>query len=51
MSLHDFSDDVMKGDDDPAVVRTVEDLAVAGNDDLDKQQEKEVRSVGGIPSH
>jgi len=49
-SLLEFSDKVKKGDKDPTVVKTVVDLAVAGSDDLDKQQEKEVRSVGGIPS-
>ena len=32
-SLFGFSDGVGMGDDDPAVVRTVEILAVAGSDD------------------
>jgi len=49
-SLLDFSDEVRMGDDDPAVVRTVEVLAVAGSDELEHRQEKEARSVGGIPS-
>jgi hypothetical protein len=49
-SLHDFSDDVMMGDNDPAVERTVELLTVAGNDEPERRQEKETKSVGGIPS-
>ena len=50
MSLFSFSDDAGKGDDDPAVARTVETLSVAGSDDSVTRQEKEARSVGGIPS-
>ncbi|MFQ5832493.1 MAG: zinc ribbon domain-containing protein [Candidatus Thorarchaeota archaeon] len=50
MSLLDFSDDVKRGDDDPAVERTVEALTVAGSDDPAPGQEKEARSGGGIPS-
>ncbi|MFW9886258.1 MAG: zinc ribbon domain-containing protein, partial [Candidatus Thorarchaeota archaeon] len=49
-SLLDFSDEGGKGDDDPAVVRTVETLSVAGSDVPASGQEKEVRSGGGIPS-
>ncbi|MHA2064487.1 MAG: zinc ribbon domain-containing protein [Candidatus Thorarchaeota archaeon] len=49
-SLLSFSDDAGKGDDDPAVVRTVETLSVAGRDDPASGQEKEARSGGGIPS-
>jgi transposase len=49
-SLLDFSDGVGKGDDDPAVERTVETLSVAGSDVPEQQQKKEVRSVGGISS-
>ncbi len=49
-SLLSFSDDAGKGDDDPAVVRTVETLSVAGSDVLASGQEKEARSSGGISS-
>ncbi len=48
--LLSFSDDNGEGDYDPAVVRTVETLSVAGSDDPVSKQEKEVRSVGGTPS-
>jgi IS605 OrfB family transposase len=48
MSLLSFSDGAEKGDNDPAVERTVETLSVAGSDD--PAQEKEARSVGGISS-
>jgi len=50
MSLLSFSDGAGKGDDDPAVVRTVETLSVAGSDEPASVQEKETRSVGGILS-
>jgi predicted nuclease with RNAse H fold len=50
MSLFSFSDDVEKGDDDPAVVRTVENLTVTGSDAPVLKQEREARSSGGIPS-
>ena len=50
MSLADFSDDASKGDHDPAVVRTMEDLAVTGSDASVATQEEEARTVGGIPS-
>jgi hypothetical protein len=33
-------------DNDPAVVRTVETLSVAGGDDPAQRQEKEARSLG-----
>ncbi|MGY5874687.1 MAG: transposase [Candidatus Thorarchaeota archaeon] len=49
-SLLNFSDEVKMGDDDPTVERTVENLSVAGSDGPAERQEKEVRSVGGIPS-
>lgn len=49
-SLLSFSDEVGKGDDDPAVARTVENLSVAGSDGPTSRQEKEAGSGGGIPS-
>ncbi|NIU81050.1 transposase, partial [Candidatus Bathyarchaeota archaeon] len=50
--LASFSDDTGESDNDPAVVRTVETLSVAGNDVPAPTiaQEKEARSSGGIPS-
>ena len=45
-----FSDGASKSDNDPAVVRTVETLAVVGSDVPTSRQEKEARSSGGIPS-
>jgi len=48
--LLSFGDKSMMSDNDPAVVRTVETLTVAGSDELGLQQEKEARSSGGIPS-
>ncbi len=45
-----FSDETGESDNDPAVVRTVETLSVAGSDDPASVQEKEARSSGGIPS-
>ncbi|MGD9394829.1 MAG: hypothetical protein PVJ05_00165 [Candidatus Thorarchaeota archaeon] len=48
--LASFSDGAGRSDDDPAVVRTVENLSVIGSDDPISIQEKEVRSLGGIPS-
>ena len=48
--LVSFSDGAGKSDDDPAVVSTVENLAVVGSDDPISIQEKEARSSGGIPS-
>jgi len=50
LSLLSFSDDTEKGDDDQAVESTVETLSVAGSDEPESKQEKETRSVGGIPS-
>jgi len=49
-NLLSFGDDSEMGDNDPAVERTVERLSVAGSDALATRQEKEARSVGGIPS-
>ena len=43
-----FGDDSKMSDDDPAVVRTVEKLIVAGCDVPASIQEKETRSIGGI---
>jgi hypothetical protein len=48
--LANFSDETGESDDDPAVVRTVETLSVAGDDVPASVQEKETRSSGGIPS-
>ena len=48
--LASFSDGTIKSDNDPAVVRTVETLSVAGSDVSVLKQEKEARSSGGIPS-
>ncbi len=45
-----FSDESGMGDNDPAVERTVKTLSVAGSDTPAVGQEKEARSVGGIPS-
>jgi len=49
-SLFSFSDESGMGDNDLAVVRTVKTLSVAGSDTPVARQEKEARSVGGIPS-
>ncbi|MGY5876005.1 MAG: transposase [Candidatus Thorarchaeota archaeon] len=48
--LLDYSDGIKMGDNDPAVVRNAETLSVAGEDTIRKRQEKETRTVGGIPS-
>ncbi len=48
--LISFSDGTGESDNDPAVVRTVETLSVAGSDTSALKQEKEARSSGGIPS-
>ncbi len=48
--LISFSDGAGESDNDPAVVKTVETLSVAGSDVPAHKQEKEVRSSGGIPS-
>ena len=48
--LVSFSDGTIKSDNDPAVVKTVETLSVSGSDAPVLKQEKEVRSIGGIPS-
>ena len=49
-SLLSFGDNSRMSDNDPAVVRTVETLAVVGRDVPTSTQEKEARSSGGIPS-
>jgi len=48
--LASFSDEASESDYDPAVVRTVEILSVAGSDGPAIKQEKEARVSGGIPS-
>ncbi len=48
--LVSFSDGTGESDNDPAVVKTVETLTVAGSDAPAFKQEKEARSSGGIPS-
>jgi len=50
LDLTSFSDGTGESDNDPAVVKTVETLTVAGSDVLVSRQEKEARSSGGIPS-
>ena len=45
-----FSDGASECDNDPAVVRTVETLSVAGSDVPASAQEKETRSSEGIQS-
>jgi hypothetical protein len=49
-SLLNFSDEVERGDNDPAVERDAETLTVARDDTPRVQQEKETRTVGGISS-
>jgi hypothetical protein len=46
----DLGDEAEKGDDDPAVVRTVESLSAVGNDTPMSRQENEARSDGGTMS-
>ncbi|MHA1576502.1 MAG: hypothetical protein ACTSU3_04005 [Candidatus Thorarchaeota archaeon] len=48
--LLSFGDEVESSDNDPAVVRTVEKLSVAGSDAPAMVQEEEARTVGGTPS-
>ncbi len=48
--LLSFGDKTNESDNDPAVVRTMETLSVAGSDAPVLKQEKEARSSGGIPS-
>jgi len=48
--LTSFSDGTCGSDEDPAVVKTMETLAVVGSDVPTSSQEKEARSSGGIPS-
>ncbi|MFW9890007.1 MAG: hypothetical protein ACFFER_17630 [Candidatus Thorarchaeota archaeon] len=45
-SLLDFSDEGEKGDDDPAVLRTVVTLAAYGSDGSASKQKKAARSEG-----
>jgi IS605 OrfB family transposase len=47
--LLSFGDESEMGDKDPAVVKDAETLSVAGNDTFRARQEKEARTVGGIP--
>ena len=49
-SLLDFGDDVKKSEQDHAVAKDAEKLSVTGNDAIRVRQEKEARTVGGIPS-
>ncbi len=49
-SVLSLGDKVEMSDKDPAVARTVENLSVAGSDTPAVKQEKETRTVGGIPS-
>jgi hypothetical protein len=49
-SLLDLGDEAEKGDDDPAVVRTVESLSAVGTDTPMSRQENEARSDGGTMS-
>jgi hypothetical protein len=49
-SLLDFSDKVQKSNNDPAVEKDAETLTIAGEDTTRVQQEKEARTIGGIPS-
>ncbi|GAG88304.1 unnamed protein product, partial [marine sediment metagenome] len=49
-SLFNFSDGIERSDNGPAVVSTVEILAVAEIDDSVSVQENETRSTGGIVS-
>ena len=48
-SLLDFGDVVKERNQDHAVVKDAETLSVTGNDTPRKRQEKEARTVGGIP--
>ncbi len=50
LDLFSFGDEAGVSDDDPAVVRAVERLSVAGTDAPATRQEKETRAVGGISS-
>jgi len=49
-SLSGFGDEVRESDNDPAVVRTVENLSIAGPDTPTLRQKEETKSAGGIPS-
>jgi len=49
LDLTSFNDATGESDDDPAVVKTVENLSVVESDDSTLVQEEEARSSGGIP--
>jgi hypothetical protein len=49
-NLLSFGDKTEIGDKNPAVVKDAEILSVAGTDATRVRQEKEARTVGGIPS-
>jgi IS605 OrfB family transposase len=49
-SLLDFGDGVKESDQDPVVGKDAETLTVTGMDTTRERQEKEARTVGGIPS-
>jgi hypothetical protein len=49
-SLHNLGDKAEMGDNSPALARTAKTLSVAGSDAPAVGQEKEAKSVGGIPS-
>jgi hypothetical protein len=50
MDLLRFGDESELGDKDHAMVKDAETLSVTGNDTTRTQQEKEARTVGGMPS-
>jgi IS605 OrfB family transposase len=49
-SLLEFGDDIKESDQDCAVVKDAKTLSATGNDTTRIRQEKEARTVGGIPS-
>ena len=49
-SLLDFGDNVKESDQDHAVAKDAEMLSVTGSETTRGRQEKEARTVGGIPS-
>ena len=49
LSLFDFGDDIKESDKDYAVAKDAETLSVAGIDTTRVRQEKEARTMGGIP--
>ena len=50
LDLSSFGDEAGVSDNDPAVANAVEKLSVVGRDAPVTRQEKEARTVGGIPS-